>query len=160
MATAPAAPVEIRRFADPDATDTVGLPGPCSCPGSPHKPHDTAIYRTQLGGGERQSIAVAGANEGFGLYYDSEAAESQLIAVAVQSWTLQGPDGEPMPITFDVIHRRLDASTRKALSDAINNAHQAQLRAELALLPKASGARSPGSSRGNGSRRPSIRART
>ena len=159
MATAPPIPVPIRRFADPDAVDTVELPGPCSCPSSPHDPHDTAVYRTQLGGGERQSIATAGSINGFGSYYDHEAAESQLIAVALRSWTLQNAKGEPMPITFDVVHRRLDAATRKALSDTINDAHQDQLRAEMAMLPKAPGARSPGSSRVNGSRRRSTRAR-
>lgn len=150
-------PVPIRRFADPNATKTVPLPGPCTCPGTPHDPHDTATYRTQLGAGERQSSTTAG----FGptSRYDWEAANSELLAVAVTSWTLQDETGDTMPITFEVMHRRLDSATRQALLDVVAEAHRDQLKAEVGLLPKASAAPSRGSSQGNGSRTPRTRTK-
>lgn len=148
----------LRRFADPKATNTITLPGACSCPNAVHG-QDTATFRTQLGGGERQSITIAGMQLGTGAYWDYEAAESELIVVALTEWTFQDPQGEPIPITFDVVHRQLDAATRKSLVVAINDAHGAQLAAEQALLPKASAVRSPGSSRGNTSRTRTSRTR-
>lgn len=146
----------IRRIADPEATDTVPLPGPCSCPGQPHE-RDTATFRTELGGGERLSFGIAGFGESDGSYFDWEAAESQMLATAVVSWTLQDKNGDPLPINFTSMHRRLDRASRKAIATAVNDAHKDQIAAEAKQLPNASGARSRGSSRASASPNPTIR---
>jgi len=146
-----------RRFADPTDTDTIRLPGPCTCPGTPHE-FETATIRRQLGGGERESIAVAGWGRSAGPYFDYEAAVTELIRVGTVAWTLQGADGKPLDITFEQCHL-LDQASRKVLSDAINAAHSDQIDAEQALLPNASSARSRDSSRASASPTRKTRSR-
>ncbi len=144
----------ILAYADPDATETIELPGGCPCPGRPHE-RESAVIRTQLGAGERASIAVAGWSRARGDFYDWEAAKSELVATAVVSWTYlrPGSDDEPVPLPIDwvTVHRRLPGPAREALAKAINAAHAGVLEAE-ASLPNASGAPSRGSTRGSASR--------
>lgn len=147
-------------YADPNASDTKDLPW-CACPArkgedgaelaAGRHTNDSVTFRTQLGGGERQSIATAGYGQSLGDFYDFEAAESMLVATATLDWSLEDHLG-PLPITFETCHRRLPAPIRAQIATWINEAHTEQIKAEQALLPKASGERSPASRRPTRSR--------
>lgn len=142
-------PVGLRGwFAEPDVTDEVDL-GPCRCPGTPHD-HDSATYRTQWGDAERKSIFYTGAairlqadgtvvTDGT---FDPEATNTELMARGVVSWTLLDDKGKPVPITRRML-TLLSEKPRLALLTALQEADEL-FKGEP--LPKASGARSPGSS--------------
>lgn len=145
------------RVADPDATETLTLPGGCRCPGAPHADGDAAIYRTQLGAGERNAIKAAGWQAADMEYYDWEAANDAAIAKAVTSWTILTaepcwhagkPHGknEPLPISRKSA-ALLDEPTRVALLEAIDGAAAAY----QARLPNASGAPSADSQQASAS---------
>lgn len=162
----------ISRVADPDATETVTLPGGCRCPGAPHVDGDTATFRTELGAGERNSVRVAGWQATGMDYYDFEAANNALIALAVTDWTLLSDvrcehiiqigskkqplhgEYEPIPITRKVA-ALLDEPTRIALLSAIDAAADRY----QARLPNASGAPSADSSQESASPNRATRRR-
>lgn len=147
-------------YADPSASDTKELPW-CACPArrdeagaelaAGRHTNDSVTFRTQLGGGERQSIATAGYGQSLGDFYDFEAAESMLVATAVLDWSLEDHLG-PLSITFETCHRRLPSPIRAQIAQWINDAHAEQIRAEQALLPKVFGEQSPASRRATRSR--------
>lgn len=152
----------IPRYANPDAVETIALPGPCRCPGSPHE-HDEATYRTEIGAGELAALEPAGFWYSPGPGYSHPAFVSALVAYAVKAWTLVTGEldakGEPIsvPIEYASI-ALLDRPARDALVDAINGAYKARnLIPDEARLPNAPGARSRSSSRASAS--PNRRAR-
>jgi hypothetical protein len=148
-----AAPKIISRFADPDATETDYLPGPCRCPGQPHE-RDSATWRTELGSGEVNSIRTVGWQSTGMQYYDWEAANDAAIAKAVLSWSFIDAEGEPIPITRRMASL-LDEPTRLWLLRRINGGSEVKPE-QNGRLPKASGRRSRGSSPANASRTPTA----
>lgn len=152
-------------FANPNATATLRLPGPCRCPGQPHE-YDEATYRTELGDGELAALEPAGwfYSPVSGMY-SAAAFLSALMAFATASWTISGePDPEtgerPMvPIEYASL-ALLDRDARDALSEAINGAYAARHPKPVgSRLPNAPGAPSPRRSRGSASQTRRTRAR-
>lgn len=150
----------IGRFADPNATTTIDFPGGCRCPGRPHVV-DQAVIRTQIGDGEAKALLAVGVQAGGGL--DWEAMNDEIIARFTVSWNLlfEVSDGEgrtsiePVPITARMASL-MDEDSRAALLTAFN-----EWRARKGIpLPKASGGRSRGSSRANGSRTRTTKRRS
>lgn len=162
----------VYRFADPTATEVLEVPG-CHCPAGIHKA-ETITYRTQLGGGEWESINAAGEAAGDGEYLDYGVRLSVAIAKSVVHWTLATNEpcyhpGKPHRKNEPLgISRRtatlLNATIRAALLTAINEAYAAfagetpeAIEPEApAALPNGSGARSRGSSRASASPTPTT----
>lgn len=126
------------RFADPAAVREVDL-GPCECPGTPHS-RDWAKVRADLSGSELAILL------GLGGLGQEEAADR--IAPFIDSWNLLGPDGADWPPSPEALFA-LKGPTAQAIGAAI----AAVVDEVIGPLPKATGARSPGSSRASASPR-------
>lgn len=166
-------PVVVYRFADPTATDQLEVPG-CHCPLGTHK-SESITYRTELGGGEWESIRAAGIAASEGDYIDFGVSNSVAIAKSVVVWTLSTKDPcthsgkphgkhEPLPATRRTASL-LDETIRQALLERIQAAAAAfagetvdelEVPEEPVARPNGSGARSRDSSRASASRTPTT----
>lgn len=123
------------RFANPENTALLTLPGECQCPGKPHE-SDWIKMRTSLGGRDVVRLAAG----------DSVAA----IKLLATEWNLLDDDGQPAPL--DAEHIELLFSENFHTVDDWIEEH-----VDVGPLPNASAAPSPKSSRGSGSRTRTVR---
>lgn len=95
----------VRRFADPNRTETYAFPGPCQCPGSPHE-QDTAQVLVRVSPSAKARIGRAELEGAVRL--DPLAAHRQMVLEGVVSWNFLWPDpsasdpetaaGVPVPV--------------------------------------------------------------
>ena len=125
-----------------EGTVTVVL-GDCRCPGRPHE-QDTAEARQELPWDVLVDVGLLAGG----------AAYRYLVLSALVDWNLTDADGDPVPVTADMV-RRLRPDRLDPIASAVNAAYE---RAQ-APLPNASGARSRPSRRASASPDPTIRPR-
>jgi hypothetical protein len=164
-------PVVVYRFADPTATDQLEVPG-CHCPLGIHS-SESITYRTELGGGEWESIRAAGLAASDGDYIDFGVSNSVAIAKSVVFWTLATKDActhagkphgkhEPVPVNrrsaslIDEVLRqaileRIQAAAAAFAGETVDEPEAAE---EPVARPNGSGARSRASSRASASPTP------
>jgi hypothetical protein len=125
-----------------DGTRTVVL-GDCRCPGRPHA-EDTAEVREELPWDVLVDVGML----------TGGAAYRYLVLASLVAWNLTDADGDPVPVTADMV-RRLRPDRLDPIASAVNAAYE---RAQ-APLPNAPGAPSRRSRPVSASPNPTIRPR-
>jgi hypothetical protein len=93
-----------------DTTNVPVLVGACLCPGTPHQDGDFVYLRAKLGlaaGTTLQRLIVeANQERNDSAELTGKLAEAYLL-VGIESWDLQSPDGEPIPVNPGSIKEQL-----------------------------------------------------